>query len=116
MKIIEIKKDDIFRILSQRVQRSVKNLRYEDFDHSLFFYESVHVLRNIEFFVDAVLNMTVSPGFAGQKFIPKMTEKIKAIREMANKRNPDLMIVVDGNINDKTIILYCNSISFIFFP
>lgn len=74
MKIIEIKKDDIFRILSQRVQRSVKNLRYEDFDHSLFFYESVHVLRNIEFFVDAVLNMSIESRDTYEKAI-KNNEK-----------------------------------------
>lgn len=53
--------------------------------------------------IDLVTVMTVDPGFAGQKFIISQLEKIKAIREMANKYNPDLLISVDGNINTTTI-------------
>lgn len=53
--------------------------------------------------IDIVLAMTVSPGFAGQKFIKQTLGKIKAIRERANEVNPDLLIAVDGNINKNTI-------------
>ena len=47
--------------------------------------------------------MTVNPGFGGQKYIPEMTEKIAALRKMAEARGKDLDIEVDGGINDSTI-------------
>ena len=50
-----------------------------------------------------VLLMTVNPGFGGQKYIPEMTEKIAALRKMAEARGKDLDIEVDGGINDSTI-------------
>lgn len=53
--------------------------------------------------VDMVLLMTVNPGFGGQKYIPAMTEKIRALRERAKELNLDLDIEVDGGINDATI-------------
>ena len=53
--------------------------------------------------LDMVLLMTVNPGFGGQKYIPEMTEKIAALRKMAEARGKDLDIEVDGGINDSTI-------------
>ncbi|MGC8738177.1 MAG: ribulose-phosphate 3-epimerase [Candidatus Hydrogenedens sp.] len=55
----------------------------------------------IEFLVediDMVLVMTVNPGFGGQKFIPDMLRKIKAIRAMIGERD----LEVDGGIDEKT--------------
>ncbi len=49
--------------------------------------------------VDMVLIMTVEPGFGGQKFIQECAEKIKFVKEKSNK---DLIIQVDGGINDIT--------------
>ena len=51
--------------------------------------------------VDMVLLMSVNPGFGGQKFIPSVLDKIKELRALANKKNPDLLIEVDGGVNDK---------------
>ncbi|MEW9110949.1 MAG: ribulose-phosphate 3-epimerase [Cytobacillus gottheilii] len=52
--------------------------------------------------VDMVLLMTVNPGFGGQKFIPSVLPKIKAIRNWADELGLDLEIEVDGGVNEET--------------
>lgn len=49
--------------------------------------------------VDKILIMSVEPGFGGQKFIENTTERIKYIRN----KNKDIIIEVDGGINNETI-------------
>ncbi|WP_456470815.1 ribulose-phosphate 3-epimerase [Caminibacter sp.] len=51
--------------------------------------------------VDMVLLMSVNPGFGGQKFIPSVIDKVKELRELAEKKNPSLLIEIDGGVNDK---------------
>lgn len=48
--------------------------------------------------VDMILIMSVKPGFGGQKFMPIALDKLKVIREWADKVNPELKIQVDGGI------------------
>lgn len=48
--------------------------------------------------VDMVLLMTVNPGFGGQKYIPYMTDKIKALRRAIEERGLKTDIEVDGGI------------------
>lgn len=52
---------------------------------------------------DYVTLMTVNPGFAGQKFIPSMYDKIHSLRKEIENRNLDIDIEVDGNIGKDTI-------------
>jgi ribulose-phosphate 3-epimerase len=47
---------------------------------------------------EIVLIMTVNPGFGGQKFLPSMLPKIRALRKMCNERGLDTIIEVDGGI------------------
>ncbi len=50
--------------------------------------------------LDFVLIMSVNPGFGGQKFIPYSLDKIRRLREMANKvEREDLDIEVDGGVS-----------------
>lgn len=51
---------------------------------------------------DMILVMTVEPGYGGQGFIPKMTDKIRAIRARADEMGRPIDIQVDGGINEKT--------------
>lgn len=53
--------------------------------------------------LDLVLVMSVNPGFGGQKFIPAILPKIKAIRAMMDAAGrKDVIISVDGGINTET--------------
>lgn len=57
------------------------------------------VLKYIIEQVDMVLIMTVNPGFGGQSFIKYTLDKIKRVKELSLKYNPNLYIEVDGGIN-----------------
>ncbi|GHV74841.1 ribulose-phosphate 3-epimerase [Spirochaetia bacterium] len=49
--------------------------------------------------VDAILVMTVNPGYAGQKLVPQTLEKIKRLRTLLDERGfPEVEIEVDGNV------------------
>ena len=50
--------------------------------------------------IDAVLVMTVNPGYAGQKLIPATIEKITDLRRYLNHSGyPNIEIEVDGNVS-----------------
>jgi ribulose-phosphate 3-epimerase len=53
-----------------------------------------YTIKDYLYKVDMILLMTVHPGFGGQKFIPKVLDKIRAVRERSN-----VDIEVDGGIN-----------------
>ncbi len=55
--------------------------------------------------IDQVLVMSVEPGFGGQKFMTSSLDKIKAISALRDKFNSELLIVVDGGINQETALL-----------
>ena len=51
-------------------------------------------------YIDLLLVMTVEPGFGGQSFMGNCAQKIQEIKEV--NKNEELIIQVDGGINDKT--------------
>lgn len=53
--------------------------------------------------IDMVLIMTVNPGFGGQKFIAYSFNKIREVKELKDKYNPDLLIQVDGGADKNNI-------------
>ena len=57
--------------------------------------------------IDIVLIMSVYPGFGGQKFIPKVIDKIKELKNIKEKQNIKFDIEVDGGIdfnNSKLVV------------
>jgi ribulose-phosphate 3-epimerase len=54
-------------------------------------------------YVDYVLLMSVNPGFGGQAFIPNSIQKIKDLKKMIQGRGLDVLIQVDGGVNENTI-------------
>ena len=53
------------------------------------------VLEDVIADLDAVLIMTVNPGYAGQELIPQTIDKIRRLRDMY----PQIEIEVDGNVS-----------------
>lgn len=59
----------------------------------------VELLEDVIEDIDLVCMMSVNPGFGGQKFIERTYEKIRKLRKMAQKGGLDLMIEIDGGVN-----------------
>lgn len=59
----------------------------------------VSVIEHIIDEVDMVLLMSVNPGFGGQKFMPVVLEKTRALRELIDRKNAKCLIEVDGGVN-----------------
>lgn len=58
-----------------------------------------HILPDL----DVVLIMSVNPGFGGQSFIPESINKIKTLSRMADEKNPNLIIQVDGGVSPENV-------------
>jgi len=52
--------------------------------------------------LDLIMLMTVNPGFGGQKFIPTMLPKIRALSEMIEQSGYDVFIEIDGGVSPAT--------------
>ena len=52
--------------------------------------------------IDLVLVMSVNPGFGGQSFIASQLRKIEAVRKMIDKGGHEVLIEVDGGVNQET--------------
>ena len=61
-------------------------------------HTSVTQLEDVLGDLDLVLVMSVNPGFGGQKFIYQAIPKIQHLRQMADERNLNPLIEVDGGI------------------
>ena len=55
--------------------------------------------------IDLVLIMSVEPGFGGQKFMPEVLEKTKALKDIIDKKKLKIDIEIDGGINFENCIL-----------
>ena len=53
--------------------------------------------------IDMVLLMSVNPGFGGQKFIPYVLDKARAVRKMIDERGLKVNIEIDGGVGPANI-------------
>jgi ribulose-phosphate 3-epimerase len=62
----------------------------------------VSILDDVLNKIDLILIMSVHPGFAGQKFIPEVLDKVKFFREKIDNEKLNIDIEIDGGINFET--------------
>ncbi len=62
----------------------------------------VSMLEDIIGELDMVLLMSVNPGFGGQSFIKNTYKKVRQLKALIEKYNPDCKIEVDGGVNYET--------------
>lgn len=51
--------------------------------------------------IDLICVMSVNPGFGGQSFIENTYEKIKALKELINRKSAHTLIEVDGGVTSE---------------
>ena len=61
-----------------------------------------NVIENFLKKIDLILIMSVNPGFAGQKFIPEVLEKVKFFRSKIDNEKLNVDIEIDGGIDFET--------------
>lgn len=54
--------------------------------------------------LDKITIMTVDPGFAGQKFIPEMLDKIRTAKRIREEKGYHYLIEIDGSCNERTFM------------
>ena len=82
---------------TNHVQRVLQNIRDKGAKSMLALNPATPlcVLEDVAVDLDAILIMTVNPGYAGQKLVPQTLDKIARARAMY----PHLEIEVDGNVS-----------------
>jgi ribulose-phosphate 3-epimerase len=61
-------------------------------------HTSVEALVDIIKDCDLILNMSVNPGFGGQKFIPQTLNKVRRLKNLIEKSASPALIQVDGGV------------------
>lgn len=59
----------------------------------------VSVLENYVEKVDLVLLMSVFAGYGGQKFIEESYDRLRQLKDIVDRKNPNCIIEIDGGVN-----------------
>ena len=59
-------------------------------------------IKDIIPYCDMVVIMSVFPGFGGQSFIENTLESVKYVRRIVDSLDKEILIEIDGGINEKT--------------
>tara|TARA_R110002051_G_scaffold86694_1_gene152689 strand:+ start:611 stop:1270 length:660 start_codon:yes stop_codon:yes gene_type:complete len=62
-------------------------------------HTNIHLLEDIINDIDLVCVMSVNPGYGGQSFIENTYDKIKALKELINRKKAHTLIEIDGGVN-----------------
>ncbi|MES2211528.1 MAG: ribulose-phosphate 3-epimerase [Pseudomonadota bacterium] len=90
---------------SRHLERSMKLIRDSGCQAGLAFNPAVPAqgLEYVLDHLDAILIMSVNPGFGGQAFIPSVLQKITHLRQWLDVHKPSVRIEVDGGITPDNI-------------
>lgn len=58
----------------------------------------ISTLEDVVADIDLLLVMSVNPGFAGQKYIPATTDKLRKAKQLVRARKSNALIQVDGGV------------------
>ena len=83
------------------VSKTIKLIKQQDkkVGISLKPKSSIDLIKDYLSEINLVLIMSVEPGFGGQKFMPEVLEKTKAIRNLINEKRLKVDVEIDGGIN-----------------
>ena len=86
------------------LHRTIQNIKAQGVKAAVTLnpHTPVCLLEDIIADLDMVLLMSVNPGYGGQKFIPQTAEKVRALKEMIDRKNLSTIIEVDGGVNLQT--------------
>ena len=90
---------------TEHLQRTLQTIRSKGLKAGVALNPSTPIeeLKYVIDTVDYITVMTVNPGFAGQKFIPLMYQKVNDLKQLFDKEGYNIDIQVDGNIGYETI-------------
>jgi ribulose-phosphate 3-epimerase len=90
---------------SEHVDRTIELIREQGCKPGLVLNPAtpVHVLEHTLHKLDLVLLMSVNPGFGGQKFIPAVLDKVRAVRKLIDARGLATRLEIDGGVKTENI-------------
>jgi len=98
---LNIKRIVIHSEISEELVGIVEKIKERGFEIILALNPETNIV-NVDLYakdLDGVLLLSVEPGFGGQKFITKVLDKAKKLRE----KYPDMLIEIDGGVNKENI-------------
>ena len=64
----------------------------------------ISILEEVITDLDLICVMSVNPGFGGQKFIKNTYDKVRRLRALANTKNAEVMIEIDGGVTSENAV------------
>lgn len=85
---------------STHLHRTLQHIRAEGMMPGIALnpHTPISLLEDIIDMADIICLMSVNPGFGGQKYIARTTDKIKALKEMIFRKNLNTLIEIDGGV------------------
>ncbi|HBM9259588.1 TPA: ribulose-phosphate 3-epimerase [Citrobacter freundii] len=71
---------------------------------------SLHMLEEVLDVTDAIMVMSVNPGFAGQPFITASIDKIRRLKAMLKQHQSQAQIAIDGAISPQVVRALANDV------